>query len=134
MQLPSFLLFAGFSAARVLSRQETTGCTNPVKRVEFRILDNVARKQYTDAVKCLTTKPSILGLNTTLYDDFVYVHTQLNSESMQLSSGVSKRIYIVSADLLLTVHYVAQFLPWHRYFVHLYEQQLNGCGYTGPMV
>jgi tyrosinase len=81
MQLHSILLFAGFSAARVLSRQETTRCTNPVKRVEFRTLDNVTRKQYTDAVKCLTAKPSILGLNTTLYDDFVYVHTQLNSES-----------------------------------------------------
>jgi tyrosinase len=81
MQLHSILLFAGVSAARVISRQETTGCTNPVKRVEFRTLDNVARKQYTDAVKCLTTKPSMLGLNTTLYDDFVYVHTQLNSDS-----------------------------------------------------
>jgi tyrosinase len=81
MQMFSILLFAGVSAARVLPRQEATGCTNPVKRVEFRTLDNASRKQYTDAVKCLNTKPSMLGLNTTLYDDFVYVHTQLNSES-----------------------------------------------------
>jgi len=82
MHLPSILLFTGLTAARVLPRQEATRCTNPVKRVEFRTLDNAARRQYTDAVKCLATKPSMLGLNTTLYDDFVYVHTQLNSESM----------------------------------------------------
>ncbi|KAI2476241.1 Monooxygenase [Pyrenophora tritici-repentis] len=111
MHFPSIFLFASITAARVLLRQES-GCTNPVKRVEFRSLEIAARKQYTDAVKCLATKPSMLGLNTTLYDDFTYVHTHLNSE----------------------IHYVAQFLPWHRYFVHLYETQINNCGYTGPMV
>jgi tyrosinase len=81
MHFSSILLFAGLTTARVVQRQETTGCTNPVKRVEFRTLDNTARKQYTDAVKCLATKPSMLGLNTTLYDDFTYVHTHLNTES-----------------------------------------------------
>jgi len=81
MHFSSIFLLAGIAAARVLPRQES-GCTNPVKRVEFRSLDIAARKQYTDAVKCLATKPSMLGLNTTLYDDFTYVHTQLNTKSM----------------------------------------------------
>jgi hypothetical protein len=79
MHLSNVLLGAGLAAAHVIQRQETKGCTNPVKRVEFRSLDNAARKQYTDAVKCLATKPSKLGLNT-------YVHTQLSNESTYLGS------------------------------------------------
>ncbi|KAF4503247.1 Tyrosinase [Fusarium agapanthi] len=78
-------------------------CENPTKRVEWRELDDAARQQYTDAVVCLTAKLSRLGLNTTLYDDFPPVHT------------------------------VASFLPWHRYFVHVYEGALRRCGYKGVM-
>jgi tyrosinase len=88
MHPTGFLFLAGLTAAHVLPRQETSGCTNPVKRVEFRSLDNAARKQYTDAVKCLATKPSMLGLNTTLYDDFTYVHTQLSSDSTYMNSSL----------------------------------------------
>ncbi|KAH7311246.1 hypothetical protein B0I35DRAFT_357532 [Stachybotrys elegans] len=105
-------LFAGLAAAAALPRAESTVCANPVKRVEFRTLDATLRKQYTDAVMCLTTKPSSIGLKTSLYDDFTYVHTHLSRD----------------------IHYVAQFLPWHRYFTHLYHKQLQACGYTGPMV
>ncbi|PVH90604.1 Di-copper centre-containing protein [Periconia macrospinosa] len=100
------------AAALIHPRQNSTGCTNPEKRVEFRTLDAVAQKQYTDAVMCLSTKPSTIGLNTTLYDDFTYIHTHLNE----------------------LIHYVAMFLPWHRYFVQLYHSHLGDCGYTGPMV
>jgi tyrosinase len=30
------------------------------------------------------------------------------------------------------VHNVAAFLPWHRYFIMLYEEALVTCGYSGP--
>ncbi|KAK8043938.1 Monooxygenase [Apiospora phragmitis] len=68
------------AAAALGPRQASSGCANPEKRVEFRSLDAAAQKEYTDAVMCLATKPSGLGLNlnTTLYDDFTYVHTHLN--------------------------------------------------------
>ncbi|PVI05329.1 Di-copper centre-containing protein [Periconia macrospinosa] len=113
MYLAQLLSLTGLAAAVAVPRQASTQeCTNPVKRVEFRTLDAATRKQYTDAVMCLSTKPSSIGLNTSLYDDFTYVHTHLNSK----------------------IHYVASFLPWHRYFTYLYEKQLNACGYTGPMV
>jgi tyrosinase len=49
-------------------------CTNPRRRLEWRELDLVDRQGYTNAVLCLTTKPSRLGLNSTLYDDFGYIH------------------------------------------------------------
>ncbi|KAM0472491.1 hypothetical protein ACHAP7_008644 [Fusarium lateritium] len=28
------------------------------------------------------------------------------------------------------IHFVAGFLPWHRYFIHVYEGALRDCGYT----
>ncbi|GKU08005.1 unnamed protein product, partial [Fusarium langsethiae] len=90
-------------------------CENPIKRVEWRQLDQSARQQYVDAVLCLTTKPSRIGLNSTLYDDFPYVHSQLDKQIATL------------------VHAVASFLPWHRYFVHVYESALKECGYEGAM-
>ncbi|CAF3444778.1 unnamed protein product [Fusarium graminearum] len=105
-------LFTGLAVATTLPRQASSGCTKPAKRVEFRTLDAALRKEYTDAVICLTEKPSSIGLKTSLYDDFTYVHTHLNND----------------------IHYVAQFLPWHRYFTYLYHKQLQACGYTGPMV
>jgi tyrosinase len=37
------------------------------------------------------------------------------------------------ANHLSLVHFVAQFLPWHRYFVHIYEKALRDCGYSKHM-
>ncbi|KAK8023722.1 hypothetical protein PG993_011788 [Apiospora rasikravindrae] len=100
------------AAPALVSRQgDAAACTAPQKRVEWRTLDAATQKQYTDAVLCLRTKPSKLGLSTTLYDDFTWVHANLDK----------------------AIHFVAQFLPWHRYFVHLYESELKNCGYEGVM-
>ncbi|KAJ7093948.1 hypothetical protein B0H15DRAFT_147237 [Mycena belliarum] len=107
-----FVLSAGLcAAAAAVSLQVGDACDNPVKRVEWRTLGTENQKQYIEAVLCLKTKPSGLGLNTTRYDDFPYVHTKLDK----------------------TIHTVAMFLPWHRLFVQVYEDALADCGYTGPM-
>lgn len=61
------------------------------------------------------SKPSILDQTLypgakSRYDDFVAVHI----------------------NFTLTIHGTGNFLGWHRYFVHAYEQALrNECGYTG---
>ena len=73
------------------------------------------RKAYTDAVKCLMTKPS--QLDQTLYPaatnrfmDYAVVHVNRTRE----------------------VHLDGFFLTWHRYFLWLYERDLeHQCGYTG---
>ncbi|KAG5654821.1 hypothetical protein KAF25_002889 [Fusarium avenaceum] len=81
-------------------------------RIEWRKLSKSAQAEYISAVKCLDNLPSKLGLNTSRYNDFPYVHRTLN----------------------IQIHFVAQFLPWHRYFVHLYETSLRDeCGYHGFM-
>jgi len=54
------------------------------------------------AVQRLTTLPSRLGLKTSLYDDFTYVHIQLAYQ----------------------IHHAALSLPWHRYFLHVFERAL----------
>ncbi|KAL4732707.1 hypothetical protein ACLX1H_001726 [Fusarium chlamydosporum] len=87
------------------------GCTNPPKRVEWRELGAANQKSYLDAVLCMKTKPSRIGLKkSTLYDDFGYVHFKLND----------------------WIHGGPPFLPWHRYFGVVYEETLRGCGYKGP--
>ncbi|KAK1751256.1 hypothetical protein QBC47DRAFT_405960 [Echria macrotheca] len=84
-------------------------CTTPKLRKEWSKATQSERTSYINAVKCLTTKPSKLGLSHRLYDDFVWVH----------------------ATLFPQIHSVPAFLPWHRYFVQLYENALHDCGYTG---
>ncbi|KAF9871307.1 hypothetical protein CkaCkLH20_11228 [Colletotrichum karsti] len=82
------------------------------QRVEWRELSQTAQADYIKAVQCLDGLPSKIGLETSRYNDFPYVHAHLN----------------------LQIHFVAQFLPWHRYFIHIYETALREeCGYTGPM-
>ncbi|KAH6662768.1 hypothetical protein B0J14DRAFT_553656 [Halenospora varia] len=94
-----------------------SACTNPVKRQEWSSVTQPERDQYIRAVKCLATKPSRLNLTTTLYDDFPYIHDKVFSE-----------IHITGNEA------VAVFLPWHRYFLYLYERALNDCGYSGTMM
>ncbi|KAH7184575.1 uncharacterized protein B0J16DRAFT_397919 [Fusarium flagelliforme] len=104
---PHYFAIPALCAAATISK----ACETAPKRVEWRQMDESARKQYIDAVRCLTTKPSRIGLDTTLYDDFPYIHSQLDQK----------------------IHSVASFLPWHRYFVHVYESALKECGYEGVM-
>ncbi|KAK0118659.1 hypothetical protein ONS95_007540 [Cadophora gregata] len=114
MFLPVSLLALTLSAIPLASATPTpihrrSNCTNPTVRKEWRTLSRDEQISYVNAVNCLTTKPSRIGLSSPLYDDFPYVHNQLNND----------------------IHSVASFLPWHRYFVHVYETALKECGYTG---
>ncbi|KAK8087751.1 hypothetical protein PG997_002712 [Apiospora hydei] len=89
--------------------RETT-CTNPAKRVEWRQLSAADQQSYIKAVLCLKTKPSKMGLKNSLYDDFPNVHFNYNDY----------------------IHGGAPFLPWHRYFTHVYFNALRECGYEDP--
>ena len=82
-------------------------------RVEWRSSRGYEQLGYIAAVQCLSTMPSKLGLNTSLYDDFAYVH---------LHAGVK-------------THKTAAFLPWHRGFLRIFETSLREvCGYRGPLL
>ncbi|KAJ4254533.1 hypothetical protein NW762_010132 [Fusarium torreyae] len=80
MLLANLLTFVSFAAAGAIPYENVpkSTCTNPVKRVEWRELKAADKQSYIDAVLCLKTKPSRLGLKTSLYDDFPYVHHKYN--------------------------------------------------------
>ncbi|EXJ70108.1 uncharacterized protein A1O5_07181 [Cladophialophora psammophila CBS 110553] len=75
------------------------------------------RKAYTDAIKCMATKPSQLDQTlypaaTNRYMDYAVIHVLRTRQ----------------------VHLSGFFLTWHRYFLHLFEEDLaNECGYTGAI-
>ena len=120
-------LHLGFVAALPALKSEQS-CTEPTKRVEWRELPSSQQQSYIDAVLCLKTKPSRIGLNTSLYDDFAFVHARYNQESKSLSLAHKSRHL---NNVFSTDHNVAGFLPWHRYFTHVYEGALQECQYTG---
>ena len=86
MFLPVSLLALTLSAIPLTSATPTpiarrSNCTNPTIRKEWRTLSREEQINYVEAVNCLTTNPSRIGLSSPLYDDFPYVHNQLNNES-----------------------------------------------------
>lgn len=56
-------------------------CRQAPTRREWRTLALAERHDYVRAVRCLATKPSKLGQNGTLYDDFPWVHKHTSSNS-----------------------------------------------------
>lgn len=56
-------------------------CEEPALRKEWREMSADEQGAYVKAVHCLASKPSRIGLNTTLYDDFPYIHNVLNNDS-----------------------------------------------------
>ncbi|CAG8950727.1 hypothetical protein HYFRA_00002938 [Hymenoscyphus fraxineus] len=109
MHVLHFITLAGVATAINVHRQEEPRCVDPVTRVEWRDLTPDLQQSYIDAVLCLKTRPSRIGLNTSLYDDFPWVHQKYNS----------------------IIHGASPFLPWHRYFGVVYEEALHDCGYKG---
>ena len=84
-------------------------------RREWRTLSPIEQQEYISAVLCLRTQPSVLASesNKTAYDDFPWIHSHVG----------------------YFTHHSAPFLPWHRYFLHIYEITLRDkCGYTGGLV
>ncbi|KAK2056368.1 Di-copper centre-containing protein [Colletotrichum caudatum] len=95
--------------------RSTCNPSNVAVRKEWGSLTNAERKAYTDAVRCLQTKPnrtpaSLIPGARSRFDDWIGVHINQTQ----------------------TIHYTGTFLAFHRYFTWEYEQALrNECGYTG---
>lgn len=89
-------------------------CRRLEVRKEWRDLSLINRLAYINSVKCLQSRRALnrtLDAKFTRYDEFVISHM----------------------DVADHVHGVAQFLPWHRHFGHLYQEALRDvCGYRGP--
>ncbi|PYI04309.1 Di-copper centre-containing protein [Aspergillus sclerotiicarbonarius CBS 121057] len=70
------------------------------------------KKAYLDAAQCLATTVSPRDPSVTIHDELSLLHSRTGNYS----------------------HNAAPFLPWHRYFIHAYEQALHThCNYTGTL-
>ena len=101
------------TAASALPRASST-CTEPAVRKEWRELTDAEKAEYTRAAVCLRELPkskyAAIDAVTTRMDELVHTHKTLNLE----------------------IHFVANFLPWHRWFTKLHEDLLRDeCGFKG---
>ncbi|EON97069.1 putative tyrosinase protein [Phaeoacremonium minimum UCRPA7] len=89
-------------------------CETPAIRTEWRDLADADKKAFIDAVKCLIGKPASGNFENShnRYEDLVWVHQQMTNE----------------------IHMVAQFLPYHRYYLSVFEAELRDqCGFEGAL-
>ncbi|KAJ5585863.1 Di-copper centre-containing protein [Penicillium hetheringtonii] len=96
-------------------------CSKLITRKEWRTLKTEEKSEWIGAVKCLanirherlslTRNKTVLEGKRSLYDDFSYSHASVEHSA----------------------HRNAYFLPWHRWFTHLFDATLRrNCGYNGP--
>jgi tyrosinase len=89
-------------------------CSDPEVRKEWRELSKDEKAEYLRAAVCVRNLPRKAYTNieaiTSRLDDLVYTHNSLN----------------------LDIHFVANFLPWHRWFVQYHERLLRDeCDFKG---
>ncbi|GKZ67630.1 hypothetical protein AnigIFM50267_002115 [Aspergillus niger] len=89
-------------------------------RREWRSLSPNARKEFTDAITCMQSRP-----------------TNISAEEKETFQGVKTRYdEFVATHINLTehIHVTADFLAWHRFFIHAFENALRvECNYTGTL-
>ncbi|KAJ7573717.1 tyrosinase [Mycena floridula] len=109
---PSDLAVADAALDAAASSSSSPICLLPLERQEWRVLNDTQKEDYISAIQCLMELPAVTAFEgvKTRFDDFQALHVALTYE----------------------IHWVGQFLPWHRRFVALYESTLRSeCGYEG---
>ncbi|KAK1499381.1 hypothetical protein CCUS01_00105 [Colletotrichum cuscutae] len=93
--MKGFTKSAGYLAllAALVSETIAVPVQDAPLRIEWRSLSSAAKADYISAVKCLDGLPSKIGLKSSRYNDFPYVHAQLNNES---ASFLSRRQHLAS--------------------------------------
>lgn len=72
------------SNGQVISSPTAGLCKDPSTRREWRTLSRWQKEEYIQAVQCLSTTESNLGLNQTLHDDFPWVHSRIGNYCMSI--------------------------------------------------
>ncbi|PPJ53114.1 hypothetical protein CBER1_11779 [Cercospora berteroae] len=110
----AFALWLWFRSATLSEFRRCADGRMPTIRHEWRQLTRLEQINYIFALQCLRNLPSKFfseRRDVGRYDDFVYVHYENRFES----------------------HRAAGLLPWHRWFLALFERSLRSeCSYDGP--
>ncbi|KAF8595322.1 Di-copper centre-containing protein [Ceratobasidium sp. AG-I] len=130
MKLFASIRFLGLFVA-ALSSQSTKQCASIEVRKEWRALSTTERKNWIEAVNCLSRTPRSGNLNPPL-------NTASYSESYdQIAPATENSMYYdelvyVHMDLNPIIHFTGLFFPWHRLYVHQWTNALRSqCGYKG---
>ena len=92
-------------------------CHHPRTRVEWRNLADEEKRSYVHAVRCLMDKPA--------------PHNQIPASA---GDSVYAQLAWVHVYMAPQVHNTDLFLPWHRYYMLVFEQLLRDhCDYRGPL-
>lgn len=119
VQLVRLALVAGLGllssdlAVAVPTKRAAT-CETPTKRRSWHDMAAEDKKAYLAAQVCAMKSPAKVGKlpgAVTRWDELASLH-QIHA---------------------LQIHSTGQFLPYHRYFLHVHEFLLNECGYHGGM-
>lgn len=87
-------------------------CTVTPTRREWRTLEPLEKNDYIRAVRCMSYEVSKARGDGFLFDDFPYLRAKEGRRTMKAAS----------------------FLPWNRYFLHVYERELiETCHYSGRL-
>ncbi|KAH8667387.1 Di-copper centre-containing protein [Tricladium varicosporioides] len=101
-------------------------CASIETRKEWRSFTTDEQSAWIDAVKCMAKLPHNDSLISTV-GDFAATFANITSDSSYYDDYV-----YVHSDLNPTIHFTGLFFPFHRYFVWSYTQSLiKDCGYTG---
>ncbi|KAG5761764.1 hypothetical protein H9Q72_010133 [Fusarium xylarioides] len=87
MKFTSILALAGAITPGIAAPAKSDKtCSNPTKRIEWRELDAADQQAYIDAVLCLKTKPSRMGLKSSFYWDWTK-----DAEGLRLSPVMASK-------------------------------------------
>ncbi|KAF8470980.1 Di-copper centre-containing protein [Russula ochroleuca] len=123
-----FSISLGFlwSALAVSCSYEKCPCTKPMIRREWRAFTTEEKADWIRAINCLSQLPHDPALTPSV-DPSVSLIPPVNT-----SSSYFDDIVYLHMDLNIRIHFTGLFLPWHRWYVHIFEESLkNKCGYTG---
>jgi hypothetical protein len=107
-------LFIGFFASLTINSRHVRPqnnsdpqitCHSPATRREWRSLSDNEKGQYIRAVVCLSTKPSRLGTNNSLYDDFALVHHESDENGESPSSIQARQLILIWQYILLLLSF-----------------------------
>ena len=109
------------------------------KRLHRRSLSVDERKRYIKAAECMFAKPpatkSLFPIVTNRYEDFVAIHANATSGGTSMVGKENDP----SASFFAAfnpngIHSNGVFLPWHRYFITVWEDVIQKeCGWDQPM-
>ncbi|PBK95601.1 Di-copper centre-containing protein [Armillaria gallica] len=141
IRIETLVFFSVLLTLTVSASDRPSHCEHPAIRKEWRTLSPRERTEWIAAVNCLATLPHDESLTPVVKpSDIVGVNA---SGSYYDGNGIclprfmpvayfQTDIVYIHMDMNHKIHFTGLFLPWHRWYVQMYENAFKDkCGYKG---